>query len=492
MPVTRNGKTRSGQTPSKQSSSSVLEKGIGHYGRVTKSGKPDKTPKKHNVALEEAVKAIKVESNVKSGSATQLRSHGPSPPPQPSEPSLNESTVPPSRKRRHQDTDLLQTPSTKRFKDACLLPPTPAETPSKRAMRLFDKLSIAPVVNSQLAAPSSDYDTPPLTPRSLVDTPQLQNVLELPAPLQDLVRLFSSFLTSTSLFYAHNGPGSPLYLGSLLKNVTAAWKKRSVTEVDVRRLLGVLGDETFTMVDNGEGLIGLEQNGGTAPGHFNQPLLKDRFHERLSQLWAEWVSRSADNRQHVMQFIDQIPLASVACNHAARVPGSRLAKGHQLLDDLKKGAVQARSDEKKAQRPVVSSESKTAAGVSDRGTSLLDRILAKRQVGSSGGAGPTRAELDRNAALNRIEDIVPVLDILAGSKPRVSFSYPALLSNLQNSLRNPISKEEVERCIDLMAREIVPTYLSIIQAGQVKGIVLTKAGRPSNAELRRRLAHTDA
>jgi len=60
---------------------------------------------------------------------------------------------------------------------------------------------------------------------------------------------------------------------------------------------------------------------------------------------------------------------------------------------------------------------------------------------------------------------------------------------LQQSLRNPISREEVERCLEIMAAEIMPTFLQMIASGNVKGVVVTKAGKIGFADLKERLAN---
>lgn len=490
MPVTRKRKAASPE-PSKQSLSAKSQRSMREYGRVTKSQNTDQSAKKRKVVdqaepiISSEAPSAKIDT---SKSSNQKHSHVTSANSENVEPA--DSTIHLSRKRPREEE--LATPQHKRFKDA--LPPTPTETPTKGARNLFDRLNISPVSNSLLKTPQkpqSRYDTPPLTPKSLKDLPDLDG--ELPAGLQDTVRLFSSFLTSTSFYYAHHGASSRLYLQDLTHIVTKSWKKRAVTESDIRRILHILAEdgEVFVLVDNGENRICLEQAEDTAPGHFNQPALNSRFQKNLRKLWKSWSRTSPQHKQDVAGFVQQIPLASTTRSEIAPVAG-KPSKGQQRLDAIKAGAIQAQAEQTAAQKPGVAAEAKTAAAVSNRGSSLLDRILAKQQANLLKGAGPTPDQIDRRSALHRIEEISLVLDLLAGGRPRVSFSTQTMVSHLQNSLRNPIAKDQAERCLELMASEVAPGFVSIIQAGTVKGVVITKVGRPSSGELRQRLERAGA
>jgi hypothetical protein len=49
---------------------------------------------------------------------------------------------------------------------------------------------------------------------------------------------------------------------------------------------------------------------------------------------------------------------------------------------------------------------------------------------------------------------------------------PALVLHLQHSLRNPISKEEAERCVMLLAEKVERDWVRVVQIGRVKAVVL--------------------
>lgn len=74
--------------------------------------------------------------------------------------------------------------------------------------------------------------------------------------------------------------------------------------------------------------------------------------------------------------------------------------------------------------------------------------------------------------------------MLVGAKPRVSLSMQAMVQQLQQSLRNPISREEVEQCLELMATEVMPGFVSLFVSGSVRGVVVRREGRVDAADVR--------
>lgn len=72
---------------------------------------------------------------------------------------------------------------------------------------------------------------------------------------------------------------------------------------------------------------------------------------------------------------------------------------------------------------------------------------------------------------------------------RISFPLPVLIQHLQNSVRNPISREEGERSIRLLAEEVAPDWIGLVTMGKGKLIaaVLNRGCQPGRLELTRRL-----
>lgn len=385
------------------------------------------------------------------------------------------------------------TPCKKRFRNA--VPPSPAETPSKHAAALFDKLKLGSrgtAIPFALAKRANGYDTPPDTP----ENEESALNMAMPTELHDVLQLHTAFLTTLSLYYAHNGASSPAIVSVLLPMITKSWNKRDVTLEDVRRLLAVY-TSGFVLLDYGKaGLcLGRAQPRGRAlkraASYIDEDGLNVEFDQALQRSWQTWLASAGKENCTAATFINGLPLAEIVKHESTEKAAPLFARGEQRLAELKAGQAAAQS-EVANDATNVRQEQKTATAIHNRGTSLLDRVLAKQAVTASLPAGPTKAQLERRAALHRVEDITRVLNLLAAGKPRCSFSMPVMVQRLQQSLRNPISKDEVERCLELMAKEVTPGYVAVVQAGAVKGVVVSRIGMIGSEELQKRLANAGA
>ncbi|KAM0722191.1 hypothetical protein Q7P37_001632 [Cladosporium fusiforme] len=389
------------------------------------------------------------------------------------------------------------TPQTSRFKDAL---PSPAQTPSKGAEQLFNRLNIR--ASSPSAQPPSKRsraaDTPPLTP----EADRLQPHAILPAELKELLSLYSSFLTALSLHSAHNsGSTSAVNIKTLLPLVTANWRKRSVTVIDVRKMLALTSQSTrsFILEDRARAGVFLAR---TSPSnntsqfqqsYINESELNAAFESALRKAWVDWSEKTPEALLTGRAFVRQLPLDDLKQDEATKNASPLHSRGQQRLADLKAGQAAAKAEAESSQpTPTSTPAAKDTSGVQNRNTSLLDRILAKQALSASLPAGPTRTELERKSALHRVEDVTRVLDMLAAGQPRASFSMAAMVQHLQQSLRNPITREEVERCLGLMATEIMPSFVKVVASGAVKGVVVTKGGKIGFADLKERLANAGA
>ncbi|KAK5691262.1 hypothetical protein LTR17_025732 [Elasticomyces elasticus] len=378
------------------------------------------------------------------------------------------------------------TPRTKRVKTS--LPPSPLDTPSKSALALFGKLRLNPeTIPFALGDRPMGYETPP-------DTPEAQTVEEdsqWPVEFDDLCQLNAAFLSALSMYYAHNGSTSPVNVNNLLPMITKNFKKRAVNLDDLRRVLALQhnGQPDFVLEDGGRAGVCLSRTQPRgralkrAASYIEEDALNGRFEQTLQASWSKWQMSS---EMEAAKFIDQLPLAEIAKNASAEKASPLFARGQQRLADIK--AAQAGvSQFLDMPPPYAATEGKPSQAVRSRGTSLLDRVLARQALTSSLPAGPTKQQLERNAALHRIEDIARVLGLLVGAKPRVTLSRQAMVQQLQQSLRNPISREEVERCLELMAGEITPEFVSLFVSGSVKGVVVRREGKVDAADVRERI-----
>jgi hypothetical protein len=381
------------------------------------------------------------------------------------------------------------TPGAKRLKNA--LPPSPADTPSKNTAALFDKLKID-AVPFPLGARPFALDTPP-------DTPPADSATShgaWPSELHDLCKLHAAFLTALSLYYAHNGTSSPADAKSLLPMITKNWKKRAATLEDLRRLLATAQAE-FQLEDFGRAGVCLSraQPRGRAlkraASYIDEDDMNLRFEQALRAKWARWQVTAGQENSSASTFVNQLPLAEIAKSASVEKASPLFARGQQRLADLK--AAQTTSVTATSNNPApVNDTQRTIQAVQNRGTSLLDRVLAKQALTSSMPAGPTKEQLERKAALHRVEDVARVLGLLVASKPRMTLSMQAMVQQLQQSLRNPIAKDEVERCLEVMEKEITPGFVNVVVSGAVTAVVVSRSSRVEVEELRRRVGQAVA
>lgn len=381
--------------------------------------------------------------------------------------------------------DSVTTPEAKRFKD--VVPPSPSETPSKRAIAMLNRLNLDKTrsipLDIQSKVPAWN-DASSLT--LAADAP-------LPAELQHLEQLYAAFVSALSLCYAHGGASTSTELQTLLPAVTKQWKKRAVDLEDLRRLLsfdkdnfvleycGQAGVRLVTLPSRGRQLL----RGGSL---IDAEGLKANFRMALKQTWCSWAETQTAVSREPIRFLEQVQLAEVRKNEAAQAAMPFLKRGQRRLADLRasQASTVATADDK-LKSSQVDAQGRTTAAIQNRGSSLLDRVLAKQAANANLPAGPNAEQQQRNAALHRIEDVTRVLNLLAGNKLRASFSMQSITQHLQQSLRNPISRDEVERCLRLMSLEITPGFVHVMQTGAVQSVVVNRTGRVGLEELRKRV-----
>lgn len=485
MPVSRKRKaTAAEDAPApKQTRSSKTQKSISAFGSVGKPQIQDSECKKRKTIHERdstpppATRVASKAENKKKRSANFSDDE--------------EIVVGPRRTDVKEQSSILSTPRNKRVKNML---PSPAETPTRGAAALFDRLDIAsntrPIPITLGGPLGGAYNTPPESPSKDEGAD-----LSILADLADLRHLYSSFLAALSMHYSHNGTSSPVDVNALLEMVTRHYKKRAVKLEDLQRILTIASrlDQSFSLENYGRGGVRLtraEPRGRAlkqARSFVDEAKLNARFGDALRQSWQSWEACTAKENRTSAAFLDHLPLLAITKNASAEKAAPLFARGEQRLADLKASrAAAAKAEPTKPTLHDVLSQ-RSAQATQNRGTALLDRILAKQSVASTLPSGPTKSQLERKSALHRIEEITRILSLLASSKERCSLSMQVVIQQLQQSLRNPISREEVERCLDSMSREIVPAFIKVVQSGEVKAVTITKSGAVSLAELRERV-----
>lgn len=357
---------------------------------------------------------------------------------------------------------------------------------------------------------------------------------QLPAELVNLLALHSSFLTALSLHYAHNGTSTPADLRDLVASTTLVWRQRKVTNDDIRLLIGILNhgpsghNNPYHLSDYGRGKICIEikddspMMGGMT--HMNEEGLQDMFKEGLDTLWSQWCTsqkmmarpiavpkrgrgrpKKADVKQACMEtflddtsmskFLSQLPLADITTCESLTALAPAQEKGRKRLREFKESVQQGRAKKTRAasgkeNEPTPSTLQPAQAKITEfaavRKTNLLDRILAKQEAAKAGPAAPTPAELQRKAALQRTPEVLGVLSLLCANRPgaRVSFSTTTLLQALQGSIRSPISKDEAMKCVEVLANEVAPGYVSVVSMGSISSVVINQMMRPTDIKSR--------
>ena len=395
---------------------------------------------------------------------------------------------------------------------------TPPETPTKGIKQVLSNLKLSVPTPSILRSSkrkrtaTPEAEAPP-TPADSDATDE-----GLPEEIDDLKSLHASFLKSLALHYAHNGVATPVDVRVLAPTITKTWGKRKVVFDDVRLCLGVTfrGEDRlstiFSASNYGHGKFCIEMESrqrkrGVLAQAFDEAELRETFERELEMLWKAW-----SDKEDVAGFMKALPRAQITeCLSYTKLKPS-LAKGQQRLEEvLKPRSENVVSPSKRPQyrqfpayEKAVSSpavEVASAASQKDkenttpppptanfRALSLLDRIQKKQELQAESMANrPTQASLDRLAALQRSEEMIQILELLATTKGpglRASFPFPALVRSIQSSLRSPMSPEEIERCIVIIGKEVAPGYAEKKEFGSMKGVVVNRMFKPDADKVR--------
>lgn len=378
------------------------------------------------------------------------------------------------------------------------------ETPTKGARSCLESLDLgsSPISRPASSPAASRADTPASSPPPAEPPGHLdEDDLVLPDELQDLINLHSSFLTALSLHYVHHGSLAPVDFRNLRPNIERAWRKRKVSIQDVQRTLALqqLSSSTpskLSLSDYGSSKICLEIE---APAHnvslhkrlLNEEQLNKIFQANLLDRWASYSGSAED-------FVSSLPLTPITPCTSTTALAPLLAKGQRRLEDLKAGAIkaQARSQPKIASRTTIEDANSSDAenippsstgptskppppSLTARKTSLFDRIKAKQEahlLSTSLKTPLTPSQLLRKSALRRIEEIVPVLELLCSGVGVKTFTMATVVQHLQMSLRNPIEKEEASRAVRLLAEEVAQGWVGVKEVGKVVGVTVRREG----------------
>lgn len=310
-----------------------------------------------------------------------------------------------------------------------------------------------------------------------------------PNDLTDLVNLNSSFLTVFSIHCAHNGTHCPADQKVIRQEVARAWRKRSVSLVDLQRLLGVINASIdkelrnkqklsrLILSDYGNEKICIEisetkGNSGKVVRPVNVELLNNVFAQGLFAEWKKW------NGVDMLEFIDSLPLEPITrCSSYVKI-SPLIAKGQRRLECLRHGLSTDRE-----------TPSNYMIDDNARKTTLLERLRAKQLHQLQIPLPPSETEIRRKRSLAKLDEVSAVLAMLSTSnsfgQKRVSFTLSTVLGRLKDSLN--IGREEGDLCIKLIANEIAPEWIKIINLEKKEALVVDKDARPEEFEIKRRV-----
>lgn len=502
-------------------------RGIAAFGTVSKSQSQSLSSKKdvleESVCLE-AITVSTIEKTQVKRRKLEVTNH-----------IVDEQTTPTAR-QDSTDEKIFLKPSTqsKTKKVSKKLTPkaTTNDTPTKGARTCLESLVLAlspsPPISSQFSppheAPLSSAPSIASSDKEILAASDRLKLVEKEDEVQDLIDLYSSFLNALSLHYAHHGSFAPVDLRVLKPTIERCWGRKRICDDDIRRVIAIAptrGQDKdqenleqselcpLSLLDYGNGKVCVEISEDSYNNTIQRrPLdvekLTRDFARNVQKLWKRRVPSA------VRHFTSSLPLAPILPCSSLQKLAPLLSKGQRRLEDLKTGAIKTQITNNLSSTKVSHSptSSKSQKATSDRVTSLLDRIRAKEMHQSTLPSGPSPASLARRSALQRLEEVVAILEILTNSGGAsgcrstlgaptngspiefgrsYSFTMPTLVQHFQMSLRNPISRDEAILCVRLLADEIVPAWIAVREVGKLLGVTVRGRMGVTREEIRGRV-----
>ena len=387
------------------------------------------------------------------------------------------------------------------------------QTPTKGARGLLQSLSVENTPSCPSTPQSPCFDRPiciserTSPPSSLESSQGINLSTRLPSKLQDLVNLYSSFLSALSLHFAHHSSNTPADISILSLTITRIWKKRKVGQLDIQRSLAVAqspvegkpnvyGPTRLLLCDYGRGKICVEiveslGRKSHCQGPLNEDQLKATFEDNLRFRWESYKhSHSAKDAEDSTQFIAELPLARIVIPYSVTKCSPLLAKGQRRLEELlqKSSSAQGLTSAGDTAREALAEPATSAIKPPlSRQSSLLSRIKAKETLQASLPQPPSLEETRCKDALRRLEEIIPVFECLSSSQVHsakegeakafsdrlapqtTSYTKSTLINNLRQSMSNPISKDEASRSIDMLGT-IAPSWVIVRKIGKLESV----------------------
>lgn len=391
-------------------------------------------------------------------------------------------------------------------------------TSKKRRRDLVDsdvenkEVATRPQKSVKKARPTIPIPTPPAS------SPEPES---LPEALEELKALHKSFVQALTVHFAHNGTRNAVQLSVLMPAMTRLWKRRTVTLVDVQRMLSLWEssihqskevehhDGPFKLVMTGIGSgqqTKVEYAWTEISGSFREDELHREYETAVEKLYGD---AKKDEQSYSFVFEPLVYFPSLKCQIGSQTQ-ARQEKISSIRDQILSrplkqslpsiSATQTETDFSKLNLSDPADHQAASSSREDklksRTLGLFDRLRAKQLVNSTSTSPTSSVDLLRRRALHRIPDIIDVLRLKQSQKlntlfrsdlhglpsgtramkTKVSFSLEQLVQEIRDSGRVPIAPEEIKVCISILGSEMPDPWCSFYNNETVKCVTLQGEG----------------
>lgn len=367
--------------------------------------------------------------------------------------------------------------------------------------------STAPVSIDRAQQTTLQLQTPP---------PSSPEHESLPTILQELISLHKTFAQALAVHYAHNPSRNAVSLSELLPAMTRLWKRTTVCQQDIQRMLAIWdvdlkGREVKAELDHKNGPFRLLITGigvgsdvrieyaWTDTGSF----IENQLHQKFERLVERWHTVAKKNEgDFIFEKFADLPLLKCSTGVQTQARKEKISSiKAQILSKPAQATSTAHSQSLDFSRLDISDPSDPKpnpkeTALKSRTLSLFDRLRAKQLANTSSGSPPTSADILRRRSLHRMPEIIDVLRLKQARKVssqfradihgspsktfammmKVSFSLDALVQEIRDSGKTNVAADEVKECISILGREVPDTWCSVFTSGDVKCVTLQGEG----------------
>lgn len=325
----------------------------------------------------------------------------------------------------------------------------------------------------------------------------------IPETIKDLFLIHKYFVRAFSLHRAHNGTSTDADTRKILDSVTRLYQKRTVTVLDLQRMLALYeisagtnippstdcshDESPFKLITIGTGRGKREMVAFVGfPEDRKHPVYDEA--DLIASYDTMMVLTCRNNQKCKDSFLYQ-PIEEYPVLHfeVGAQTIARQAKVSQTRDyilggrktEIDVGKLSIRDEEGEINMP------KIEQTVKSRTLSLFDRVKAK-QLANSSVEVPSADAVRRKHALGRVAEIVEILRMKqqqklgayrgAGNNGKASFSLQQIVGEIKASMSIPMAESEIKLCVEVMSKEMEGGWLKVFELGVTKTVVLTGAG----------------